>query len=214
MHDILPYLPQLTVGWTACLIATASPGPAILAIIGTSISQGRRAGLSLAFGVLTGSYIWAMLTSSGLSALIRTYGQAIIVLKIAGGLYLLWLAWNAFRSAMRNGAAYESSQQSLPRLSLRRQYLKGLGIHLTNPKAIFSWIMLTSLGMPPGAPTGTMAVFIGGCMAIGLITFLGFALIFSLPPVHRGYLKSRRLIETLMACFFAFAGLKLLTARI
>ena len=41
MSDILPYLPQLAVGWTAYLIATASPGPAILAIIGTSISQGR-----------------------------------------------------------------------------------------------------------------------------------------------------------------------------
>ena len=213
MHDILPYLPQLTVGWTAYLIATASPGPAILAIIGTSISHGRKSGLSLALGVLTGSYIWAMLTASGLSALIRAYGHAIIVLKIAGGGYLLWLAWNALRSALRNGEAY-SARQVLPALSPRRQYLKGLGIHLTNPKAIFSWIMLTSLGMPPGAPTATMAVFIGGCMALGLATFLGFALVFSLEPVHRAYLKSRRLIETLMAGFFAFAGFKLLTARV
>lgn len=214
MKEILPYLPQLAVGWTAYLIATASPGPAILAIIGTSISQGRKAGLSLALGVLTGSYIWAMLTSSGLSALIRTYGQAIIVLKIAGGCYLLWLAWHALRSAMRNGAAYESRQQALPRLSPRRQYMKGLGIHLTNPKAIFSWMMLTSLGMPPGAPAGTMAVFIAGCMALGLATFMGFALVFSLTPVHRAYLRSRRMIEGLMAGFFAFAGVKLLTTRI
>jgi len=44
----------------------------------------RRAGLALACGVLTGSYIWALLTASGLSALIRTYGEAIVVLKISG----------------------------------------------------------------------------------------------------------------------------------
>ena len=213
MSDILPYLPQLVVGWTAYLIATASPGPAILAIIGTSISQGRKAGLSLAFGVLTGSYVWAMLTASGLSALIRAYGQAIIVLKIAGGLYLLWLAWNALRSAMRSGEAY-GARQALPVLSPRRQYLKGLGIHLTNPKAIFSWIMLTSLGMPAGAPPWTMAAFIAGCMALGLMTFVGFALLFSLGPVHRAYLRSRRIIEGAMAAFFALAGFKLLTARI
>ncbi|MBB4186754.1 threonine/homoserine/homoserine lactone efflux protein [Sinorhizobium terangae] len=44
--------------------------------------------------------------------------------------------------------------------------------------------------------------------------FCGFAIVFSLSPVHRAYLKSRRMIESLMAGFFAFAGLKLLTARL
>lgn len=213
MTDLAPYLPQLAIAWTAYLIATASPGPAIIAIIATSVSQGRRAGLALSLGVLTGSYTWAILTTSGLSALIRTYGHAIVVLKIVGGCYLLWLAWNAFRSALKNAEAYRA-QIALRPLSPRRQYLKGLGIHLTNPKAIFSWIMLTSLGMPPGAPTGVMVAFIAGCMATGLVVFLGFALVFSLGPVHRAYLKSRRAIEAVMAGFFAFAGFKLLTARL
>ncbi|QRM53489.1 LysE family translocator [Sinorhizobium sp. BG8] len=213
MTEILPFMPQLTVAWTAYLIATASPGPAIMAIISTSVSQGRRAGLLLAAGVLTGSYTWAVLTASGLSALIRSYGHALVVLKILGGAYLLWLAWVALRSASRNGKAY-SAEQTLPALSARRQYLKGLGIHLTNPKAIFSWIMLTSIGMPAGAPAGVMVTLIAGCMVLGLITFIGFALVFSLGPVHRAYLKSRRVIEAMMAGFFAFAGVKLLTARI
>lgn len=213
MSDILPYLPQLTVAWTAYFIATASPGPAILAIIATSVGQGRRSGLALALGVLSGSYSWAVLTTSGLSALIRAYGHAIVILKIAGALYLLWLAWNALRSALTSGERYRM-RGAVPPLSLRRQYLKGLGIHLTNPKAIFAWIMLTSLGMPPGAPGGVMVVFIAGCMTIGLVTFLGFAMVFSLAPVHRAYLRSRRMIEVLMAGFFAFASFKLLTARL
>ncbi|MFT4159520.1 LysE family translocator [Shinella sp.] len=214
MTDLTPYLSQLAVAWTAYLIATASPGPAIVAIIATSISQGRRAGLALASGVLTGSYIWAILTASGLSALIRAYGEAIIVLKIVGGCYLLWLAWNAYRAARRSEETYRAEMAALPALSPRRQYLKGLGIHLTNPKAIFNWIMLTSLGMPPGAPGGVMATFIAGCMAMGICVFLGFALVFSLGPVHRAYLKARRGIEGVMAAFFAFAGFKLLTTRL
>ncbi|CAN7496601.1 hypothetical protein LJR257_003259 [Ensifer adhaerens] len=49
MFDLSPYLSQLAVAWTAYMIATASPGPAVLAIITTSISQGRKAGLALAF---------------------------------------------------------------------------------------------------------------------------------------------------------------------
>ncbi|OOG72094.1 amino acid transporter [Sinorhizobium sp. A49] len=213
MFDPTPYLPQLLVAWTAYLIATASPGPAVLAIITTSISQGRKSGLALAFGVLSGSYTWAMLTASGLSALISAYGQALIVLKIAGACYLFWLAYNALRAAMR-GHAPQATLPGQPQASLKKLYLKGLGIHLTNPKAIFSWIMLVSLGMPTGAPTAVTAAFIAGCMLLGLVTFCGFALVFSLPPVHRGYLKSRRIIESLMAGFFAFAGFKLLTTRL
>lgn len=208
MLDLTPYLPQLLVAWTAYVIAVASPGPAVLAIIATSISRGRRAGLALAFGVLSGSYTWAMLTASGLSALIRTYGQAIIVLKIAGACYLFWLAYNALRAAMR-GDARPSALRVPPTSSLKKLYL-----HLTNPKAIFAWMMLVSLGMPEGAPVGVTAAFIVGCMLIGLVTFCGFAIVFSLAPVHRAYLKSRRIIESLMAGFFAFAGFKLLTARL
>ncbi|MDK1491011.1 LysE family translocator [Sinorhizobium sp. 7-81] len=213
MLDLTPYLPQLLVAWTAYTIAVVSPGPAVLAIIATSVSHGRKAGLALALGVLSGSYTWAMLTASGLSALIRTYGQAIIFLKIAGACYLFWLAYNAFKAAMRSEASQAAARAPL-RMSLKKLYLKGLGIHLTNPKAIFAWIMLVSLGMPEGAPVAVTAAFIGGCMLIGLVAFCGFAIVFSLSPVHRAYLKSRRVIESLMAGFFAFAGLKLLTARL
>jgi threonine/homoserine/homoserine lactone efflux protein len=212
MSYLLPYLPQLMVAWGAYIIATASPGPAIVSIIGTSISHGRNAGLALAFGVLTGSYTWAMLAAAGLSALIRTYGNALFVLKIAGGLYLLWLAFKALKAAMR-----KETESALPlekqSPSLRRLYLKGLGIHLTNPKAIFSWLTLVSLGTPQDAPH-VMPVLIGGCMALGVVIFMGFALLFSIEPVHRGYRKARRGIEAAMAGFFAFAGFKLLTARL
>nr|WP_244561439.1 LysE family translocator [Ensifer aridi] len=128
MLDLTPYLPQLLVAWTAYIIAVASPGPAVLAIIATSIAQGRKAGLALAFGVLSGSYTWAMLTASGLSALIRTYGQAIVFLKVAGACYLFWLAYNALKAAMRGDAPKAALGVPL-QMPLKKLYLKGLGIH-------------------------------------------------------------------------------------
>lgn len=212
MSNLLPYLPQLMVAWGAYIIATASPGPAIVAIISTSISRGRAGGLALAAGVLTGSYTWAMLAAAGLSALIRTYGNALFILKIAGGLYLLWLAFKALKAAMRKETEAAVLLEKQPP-SLRRLYLKGLGIHLTNPKAIFSWLTLVSLGTPQDAPQ-VMPTLIAGCMLLGVIIFMGFALLFSIDPVHRGYRKSRRWIEGAMAGFFAFAGLKLLTVKL
>ena len=99
MQDIALYLPGILTAYAAFLLGIASPGPNILAVIGTSMSVGRSSGMALAMGVAIGSFTWALLTIAGLSALLATYASALIVIKIFGGLYLLWLAYKAFKSA-------------------------------------------------------------------------------------------------------------------
>jgi threonine/homoserine/homoserine lactone efflux protein len=210
VHDYLPYL---AVAWTAYFIAVVSPGPATLALAATSMTQGRTAGVSLAAGIYTASFFWACLTSAGLAAILTAYAGLLTVLKIVGGLYLLWLAYKSFRSAMRSDAVHLSALADRT-LTRRQLYFKGLAIHLTNPKAVFAWLSMISLGIPPGAPTSIVAVFIGGCLLIGVTSFMGLALLFSTGPVRRGYTRARRYIDGFVAVFFAAAGLKLLTARI
>ena len=173
--DLHHYLPYLAVAWVAYFIAVVSPGPAVVALINTSMTRGRNAGMAFATGVMTGSVCWACLSAIGLAALIAAYAELLIVIKIAGGLYLLYLAWKAFRSAVlredETGAVPAGSSKSLKRL-----YLKGLALHLTNPKAIFIWISLVSLGLPAGAPASIMAIYIIGCLAIGLLSLNTMAL--------------------------------------
>lgn len=210
IHDYLPYL---AVAWTAYFIAVVSPGPATMALAATSMTAGRAAGVSLALGVYTGSFIWACLTTAGLAAILTAYAGLLTVLKIVGGLYLLWLAYKSFKSAMTSSDVHLAGLAN-KELTRRQLYFKGLAIHLTNPKAIFAWLSMISLGIPPGAPTSVMAVFIGGCLLIGCTSFVGLALLFSTGPVRRGYTKARRYIDGFVAVFFAAAGIKLLTARI
>jgi len=59
-----------------------------------------------------------------------------------------------------------------------------------------------------------IGIYIAGCLTIGFLTFNGIALLFSMGPVLRGYRKARRYIEASMGAFFAFAGVKMLMARI
>jgi len=102
MENISAYLPGILLAYGAFLIAIASPGPNVLAVIGTSMAVNRPSGMALAMGVATGTLTWAVLTAIGLSALLATYASAILVIKVFGGLYLLyllWLAYKAFRSA-------------------------------------------------------------------------------------------------------------------
>lgn len=210
IHDYLPYL---GVAWIAYFIAVISPGPATMALIGTSMNKGRNAGMAFATGVMTGSLCWACLSAVGLAAILAAYAEFLIVLKIGGGLYLLFLAWKSFKSAasadavVLRGSGLEP--QSMPRL-----YLKGLALHLTNPKAALVWISLVSLGLPAGAPASLIAIYVAGCFAIGMLSLNGFALMFSAPPIVAVYRRTRRYIEATMGAFFAFAGVKMLLARV
>lgn len=210
---IEPYLPYLAIAWTAYFIAVVSPGPATLALAATSMTSGRTAGVSLALGVYTGSFIWACLTSAGLAAILTAYAGVLTVLKIVGGLYLLWLAWKSLKSAMTPNEIHLAALADRT-LTRRQLYIKGLLLHLTNPKAIFAWLSMISLGIPTGAPASVMAIFIGGCLLIGFTSFVGLAILFSTGPVRRGYTRARRTIDGFVAVFFAAAGLKLLTARL
>lgn len=99
MNELSAYLPGILMAYSAFLLGIASPGRNVLAVMGTSMSIGRASGMALATGVAAGSLCWAVLTVLGLSALLSAYATALTVIKIGGGLYLLWLAYKAFNSA-------------------------------------------------------------------------------------------------------------------
>lgn len=210
IHD---HLPTLAIAWMAYFIAVISPGPATLALMATSMTRGRHAGMAFATGVMTGSLCWACLSAVGLAALLAAYTELLIVLKIAGGLYLLYLAWRSFRSALSVEAPGLSTRGGGEE-SLRRLYFKGLALHLTNPKAALVWISLMSLGLPVGAPATLIALYVAGCFLIGMLSLNTFALMFSAPPVVAVYRRARRGIEASMGAFFAFAGVKMLMTRV
>lgn len=63
MDQMSVYLPGIILAYTTFLLAIASPGPNVLAIIGTSMSVGRKSGIALALGVAAGSFCWATLAA-------------------------------------------------------------------------------------------------------------------------------------------------------
>jgi threonine/homoserine/homoserine lactone efflux protein len=213
MEEIMSHLPSIWPAYIAYLIAVLSPGPAVFAIIGTAIAQGRRAGLTIALGIFGGSATWATAAAMGMAALLRHYAFALEVLKVAGGLYLLYLGWKAFRAARvkdDDGRLVSSSSHS----GMWQLLLRGYAIHVTNPKAIFAWLAIISLGLPEAAPATAIATIIALCLTSGLLIFAGYALLFSTPQALCGYRACRCWVEGAMSIFYCLAGLKLLTSRL
>lgn len=202
---------HLTLILLAAFIAVASPGPAVLAIAGTSMRAGRRTGLVFASGVSTGSLTWSIGAAAGLSALMFANAWLIEVIRYLGAGYLLFLAAKSARSALTPG---QVEPQGLAIASARRAYGRGLALHLTNPKAILFFGSLYSFGVPADATLSDLAVIV---VAVGIqsaVVLHGYAVLFSNPAVVRGYLRLRRWFEAGFAAAFGFAGLKILTAKL
>ncbi len=212
MDEFLTYLPGILLAYSAFLLAIASPGPNILAVIGTSMSVGRGSGMALAMGVATGSFTWAVLTVVGLSALLAAYASVLVVIKIFGGLYLLWLAWKSFKSA---ASAHDIEARELAggRRTPMGYAMRGYTIQMTNPKAALAWIAIISLGLQQGAPLWVGAVIVLGTFILSVGIHLMYAVAFSTPIMVRIYGRARRYIQAALGTFFALAGLRLLTSR-
>jgi amino acid exporter len=212
VNQVSAHLPGILLAYSAFLLSIMSPGPNVLAILGTSMSVGRSSGVALALGVATGSFFWAILTFSGLSALLASYAAALMIIKIAGGLYLLWLAYRAFRSAA-SAHDIEANMVAGPNQSLSRPFLHGLGVQMTNPKAALAWIAILSLGVQADSPLWVGLSIVTGTSLLSLLIHFLYAVAFSTTAMVRLYGKARRWIQGALGAFFAFAGLKLLASR-
>jgi len=189
-------------------VGFVSVGPNILAIIGTSMERGRRQGMMLALGVGSGSGIWATLTVAGLTALVTAYAEAIILLKIFGAIYLLWLAGKAFRSAATPNAdvvAKGARGNSL--------YLQGLTIQMTNPKAALHWIAIVGIGLGADAPLWVGTALVISATVMSILGHVAYAVTFSTQPVVTFYRRARRWIDAALGLFFTFAAFKIATYR-
>lgn len=211
MTALDPYLGGVLLAYGAFMLGMFSPGPNILAVIGTAMGRSRAAGKALALGIATGSLLWGLATLFGLTALIALYASVMTAIKLAGAAYLLWLALKAFRSAARRGDAAPAAVALEG--GLGAYYRRGLMIQMSNPKAALSWIAVMSLALDADAPLWVGALVVAGTTMISTAGHLAYAAVFSTAPMVAAYRRARRVIEAGLGAFFCFASYKLLTSR-
>lgn len=201
---------NVTIVVGAALLGGLLPGPVTLAIIGTSLNQGRRRGLALAWGCTGGSMVWAVSAALGMGAVLAANQWLFDLLRYFGAGYLLWLGWKSARAAMK---PRDMVPTDIGAVSYLTAWTKGALIHLGNPKAVIFWGSIFAIGLEPGAPPSAVGVIIALCLVINFLTVTSYALLFSIPGVMAGYARCRRWIEATFAAFFAGAALQLLRSR-
>jgi len=79
----------------ACIPLVLAPGPSVAYVLTTTLSSGRRVGMSAVAGVEVGYLAHVIAAAVGVSAVLAASAEAFTAVKIAGALYLIWLGIHA-----------------------------------------------------------------------------------------------------------------------
>ncbi len=133
MDSIAPFLAYAA----ALSIAAAIPGPGIAALVGQALGGGMRPSLFFLSGLALGDLVYLTVAVAGLAAAAQVFTGVLLVVKILGGAYLLYLGYLFWTSK----GGLTKVQASAGR-SGRRAFLAGFTVTLGNPKTIVFYLAL------------------------------------------------------------------------
>jgi threonine/homoserine/homoserine lactone efflux protein len=137
--------------WLAFVAASAVlliiPGPTVLTVVSYSIAQGRRASLPVVAGVTLGDSTAVAISILGLGALLATSAFVFTVIKLAGGLYLLYLGIRLLRA----GASLAELATRVAPDSRRSLFLNTYLVTALNPKSIVFFVAFLPQFVNPAA---------------------------------------------------------------
>jgi len=157
----MPDLSHLLAFGLLSLGMVLTPGPNMLYLVSRSICQGRAAGLVSLSGIAVGFLVYLLCAALGITALLMAVPHAYDALRIAGALYLLYLACQA----LRPGGRSPFELRELARDSPRRLFSMGLFTALLNPKIAVMYLSLLPQFIQPHGHGSVMAQSV----ALGLV---------------------------------------------
>ncbi len=198
-------LAAFAAAWFLHLIAAASPGPAILMAARTGVTEGFRTGALLAVGIGLGAAAWAVAALFGLAVLFKAAPAFLWGFKIAGGLFLCWMAFQMWRHAAE--PLDMNGKGRLPR-SPWSAFRLGLYTNLSNPKpAVFFGAVFVGT-VPPGTSAPWIAALLLAIFLNELACNILVARAFSFDRPRRLYQRFKVLIDRSFGGILAALGLK------
>lgn len=175
----------------AIFVLGITPGPGVFAIVARALARGFRPTLSFIVGIIAGDIVYLVMAALGLSVLATRYAAAFGVLKIVGGLYLVYLGVQTWRAAKD----VEGILAPRPERHGGRSFLAGLSVTLGNPKVVVFYVAFLPAFMDLGALGAVDLVLAGAVVSAMLFVVLaGYAY---MAARARALFKSRRAVKTL-----------------
>lgn len=158
----------------ASALLSIAPGPDNIFVLTQSALYGWKSGVLITLGLCTGLLIHTAAVVFGVAAILQTSETAFTLLKAAGALYLLYLAWQVFRASAQS---LEVAGSNL--LSMAALYWRGIFMNVTNPKVSIFFLAFLPQFVEPDAGSVTIQVIILGAVfiCVALLVFSAIALL-------------------------------------
>lgn len=146
---ILPFLAAVT-------LIELTPGPNMGYLAALSAAEGRTAGFKAVLGVTLGLAFYMLLSVAGVAELLAAAPLLYAALRWAGVIYLLYLAWEAWRGARETSPGHAGESDHRP-------FWRGFIANILNPKALVFYVaLLPSFIMSDHGPFWAQALVLGG----------------------------------------------------
>jgi threonine/homoserine/homoserine lactone efflux protein len=131
----------------AYVVAVLVPGPGVAAIVARALGGGFWSAVPMILGILAGDLIYLVFALFGLAAIATYFGPIFVLVRWAGALYLLYIAWQFW-------TAKPGSEQLGPRKREHwlRTFLSGFALTMGNPKTIVFYLALLPTVVPLDRP--------------------------------------------------------------
>lgn len=191
-------------------VGAMSPGPSFLVVAQNSLSKSRSHGLVTALGTGLGVAIFAVLASLGITTLIAAMPTVYILFKIAGGVYLLYLAWKIWGGAQQPLARSENASST--NNSLFKSFIMGLATQTSNPKTALVIAGIFAAFMPSEPPENTTLLIALIAFTIDFSWYALVALTLSSARSKSIYIRAKTNFDRVAAVFLGVVGVRLLVS--
>lgn len=179
------------------------PGTGVLYTVATGLARGWRVSFAAAVGCTLGIVPHLAASTLGLTAIMHMGAAVFTALKLAGSVYLLYLAWQMWRDT--GGLAIGGGPTDL---NVAGVILRGIAINILNPKLTMFFLAFLPQFITAGAVSATKQLMVLSAVFMGmtLIVFCLYGLLAS--GVRRVFATMPRAVLWLQRTFaLAFAGL-------
>jgi threonine/homoserine/homoserine lactone efflux protein len=186
------------------LATSIIPGPSNFLTMRVAMRRGRGPALATALGTTSGCVIWCAAAVVGLGALLAAAPWLYKILRVGGGLYLIWFAVALWR------AKPEPEVAEPPPGAARAAFWQGLAICLTNPKSVLFFASVFSAYVGPETPAWVHWAAVLVVTATCLLWQAGLALAFSALRAAQAYARAQKPLDRGAAGLMGVFGLSLL----
>lgn len=193
------------------LLAAASPGPDFVMVSQQALTNGRKAGLLCSFGIALGLSVHIAYSAFGLAAIIANSVNGLLIIKMLGGSYLVYLGIKGLRSKPRKHE--EKIAGGILEKSSVKTIGKGFLCNVLNPKAPIYFVSLFTIVLSPDIPLHYLAIYGFWIMILQFLWFSFVAMILSSPPVSKKFNKYSHYIDRILGGAMIGLGVKVITSR-